>query len=64
MPVSSDKLREMYDRISLRVTKGYKAKFETLARAAGLRPTAYLEWLFDEAQKKSTKPKKKDPSQG
>lgn len=64
MPVSSDKLREMYDRISLRVTKGYKAQLDSLAREADLSPTAYLEWLLDEANKKSTKPRKKVTSNG
>lgn len=60
----------MYDRISLRVHPGYKAKFEALASAAGLSTektkgiTAYFEWLIDEAERKSTRAKKKDQSQG
>lgn len=49
---------------------GYKAKFEALASAAGLSTektkgiTAYFEWLIDEAERKSTRAKKKDQSQG
>lgn len=64
MPVSSDRLRDLYDRISLRVTRGYKAKLEALASAAGFRPTAYFEWLINEAERKSTRAKKKGPPYG
>lgn len=59
MPVSPDDLKTRYDRISLRVYPGIKAKFKALAESADMSPTELLEHWVEEASKKSTRPPKK-----
>jgi hypothetical protein len=64
VPVAPERLAELYDRISLRVTRGIKRKFEQAAEAENVRPTELFELMVSRAYEQSTRKVKKERRKG
>jgi hypothetical protein len=64
VPVAPARLAALYDRISLRVTRGIKRKFELLAEAENVRTTELFELMVSRAYEQSTRREKKEHRKG